>query len=214
MKPVLSILFCVGVALLASETLAVDLPETMELSDGGSLLIQGKQDPTGLYDQTILRSMHLTFQQVDWWEQLLANRTSETDIPADLTVDGVTYEGVGVRFKGATSFSRTGDSLKKSFNISVDFTQADQRLMGYKTLNLNNSFSDATFMREVLYFTAMRKYSPVPKSSFVKLMINGGNWGVYTHVQQLNSDLVDEWFTNDNGNRWKAGIPAGAGGGT
>ena len=86
--------------------------------------------------------------------------------------------------------------------------------MGYKTLNLNNSFSDATFMREVLYFTAMRKYSPVPKSSFVKLMINGGNWGVYTHVQQLNSDLVDEWFTNDNGNRWKAGIPAGAGGGT
>ena len=35
MKPVLSILFCVGVALLASETLAVDLPETMELSDGG-----------------------------------------------------------------------------------------------------------------------------------------------------------------------------------
>jgi hypothetical protein len=96
----------------------------------------------------------------------------------------------------------------------VDFTQADQRLMGYKILNLNNSFSDATFMREVLYFTAMRKYSPVPKSSFVKLMINGGNWGVYTHVQQLNSDLVDEWFTNDNGNRWKAGIPAGAGGGT
>ena len=51
--------------------------------------------------------------------------------------------------------------------------------------------------------------SPAPKANFVKLVINGENWGIYANVQQLNSDFIKEWFDDDEGARWKAPMTAG-----
>ena len=190
----------------------IDLPASMRFSEDGTMLLQEGPPPIGLYDPTVLRTFELTFAQDDWWDQLTANYSTEEEIPADLTVDGVTYPDVGVRFKGMTSYSRIGDTQKKSFNISLDFQDDDQRLEGYKTLNLNNAASDPSFMREVLYFDMVRRYTPCPKANFVELIINGENWGLYVHVQQLNSDLIEEWFVSNDGTRWKAGVDANMGG--
>ena len=101
----------------------------------------------------------------------------------------------GVRFRGNTSYTRTGDSEKKSFNIEMDFVDEDQTLMGYRTLNLHNAYLDPSFMREVLYFHEARNYVPTPKANHVHLTINGQNWGVYANVQQINADMVAEWFS-------------------
>lgn len=191
---------------------AVELPESMYFSGDGAQLLQGGKPASGLYDQTVLRTLQLTFKQTDWWQQMVANYASEVSIPADLAVEGVTYPDVGVRFKGATSYSMTGNSQKKSFNISMDFKNPAQRLMGYRTLNLNNAAMDPTFMREVTYFDILRRYTPGPKACFVKLIINGESWGIYVHVQQENAELVEEWFLNNDGNRWKAGVGALPGG--
>lgn len=188
---------------------AARLPETMYFSEDGSRLVQGSKESADFYDETVLRTINLTFSQADWWQQLTNNYVSEVEIPADLAMDGVTCPGVGVRFKGQTSYQQTGTSKKKSFNISLDFTDSTRTLMGYKTLNLNNCYSDASFVREVLYFNICRKYIPCPKANFVKLVINGENWGIYANVQQLNSDFIKEWFDDDEGARWKAPMTAG-----
>ena len=162
------------------------------------------------YDETVLRTLELSFPQANYWNLLLNNFPSKTEMAADLTVDGVVYPGVGVRLKGNSSFGGTGSSLKKSFNIAVDFTDPDLSLMGYETLNLNNCFLDPTFVREVLTYHIMRNYMPAPKANWVKLIINGENWGVYANVQQVNKDFMDDWFEDDDGNRYKG---EGAGGG-
>jgi CotH kinase protein/Lamin Tail Domain len=166
------------------------------------------------YDETVLRTLRLEFSQSDWWSQLTANYQAKENILATLAVEDVVCEDVGVRFRGNTSYQMTGNSQKKSFNIEIDYTDGDQRLMGYKTLNLINCMGDATFMREVLYSNLCRRQFPSAKANFVKLEINGENWGIYANVQQLNGEFIEDWFPSNNGTRWRAeGHLDGGGGG-
>ncbi len=167
------------------------------------------------YDQSVLYTLELTFEQMDWWQQLEANYASKENILADLTVDGVVYSDVGVRFRGNTSYITTENTLKAPFNIEIDYVNEDQRLMGYKTLNLINAAEDPTFMREVLYSNTCRQQIPSAKGNFIKLVINGENWGVYANIQQINAELIKDWFPSNDGTRWRAqGIGGGDGGGT
>ncbi len=189
--------------LLSRTALQADLSPSIHLSDDKSTLVQSGPSASILYDETVLRTLELRFEPADWWDQLTANYGTGENILADLTVEGITYPEVGVRFRGNTSYTRTGDSVKKSFNIELDFVNEDQTLMGYRTLNLNNAYQDPSFMREVLYFHEARNYVPTPKANHVHLTINGQNWGVYANVQQINADMVAEWFPSNDGDRWK-----------
>lgn len=157
-----------------------------------------------LYDPHVLRTISLQFAQQDWWARLVANYQSKTNLPATMVCDGRSYEGVGVRFRGNTSYTMTGSSQKKSFNIEVDYTIAGQRLMGYKTLNLLNCANDPTFMREVLYTNVCRQQIPSAKANFVRLQINGQDWGIYANVQQLNAQFIRDWFLSNEGTMWRA----------
>jgi spore coat protein CotH len=165
----------------------------------------------GLYDEAVLRTIYLEFSQADWWSQLQRNYAAAENIPADLTIDGVLYPDVGVRFRGTTSYRNTGNSPKKSFNIEVNDTHPDQRVMGYRTLNLNNAYNDPSFIREVLYFNLARRYIPTARANFVLLVINGESWGVYANIQQINREFIEEWFPSSDGTRWRAGDGFGGG---
>jgi len=167
----------------------------------------------GLYDESTLRDIHLWFSQPDYWQQLKNNYQSKTDLPATMVVEGDTFLNVGVRFKGQTSYSQTQTSDKKSFNITMDYAVEGQDLDGYSTLNLNNAFEDASFMREVSYLHQIRRHIPAAKANYVRLFINGVSWGIYPNVQQLNGDFIEEWFFSNDGTRWRADRPPGSGGG-
>ena len=67
--------------------------------------------------------------------------------------------------------------LKRSINLYIDHKHDGQKLLGYKTLNLLNSNSDPTFMREVIYSHIARDYIPAFKGNFIKVVINGESWG-------------------------------------
>ena len=88
-------------------------------------------------------------------------------------------------------------------NLEIDFTHPGARLMGYKTVNLNNAVGDETIMREALYFNIMRQYVPCPEGAMANLVINNTNWGVYALISQENSDLIDQYFRSNNGDRWR-----------
>ena len=159
-----------------------------------------------LYDDNTLRTFYLRFHDEDWYEQLGDFYRTDVDVPADLIVDGKIYPLVGARFRGSSSYF-TVENEKKSFNIALDANDDNQRLFGYKTLNLLNGHADASFLREVLYSRIARNYIPAPKANFVKLVINGENWGIYINSQQYNKDFLSEWFDTRSGVRWK--VPPG-----
>jgi spore coat protein CotH len=185
-----------------------NLPPQIRFSDDGHFLITGDNESEGIYDESKVEELRLYFTQPDFWQQMTNYYNTKIDIPATLIVDGHTYDSVGVRFKGQTSYL-FNNSQKKSFNISMDYHFGDQRLDGYKTFNLNNSFQDASFMRETFFLHHLRKHTPAAKSTFVRLYINDEDWGLYQHVQQLNKDFLKEWWLSNDGNNWRADRPDG-----
>ena len=173
-------------------------------SDVQASLAAVPEDSPSLYDSQTLRTLYLRFHHEDWSEQMSAFYRTDIEVPAELIVDGKVYPGVGVHFRGTSSYF-TVRSDKKSFNIAVDYGEDGQRLYGYKTLNLLNGHVDGSFLREVLYNRISRDYIPAMKTNFVKLVINGENWGVYINLQQYNKDFLAEWFGTKEGIRWKVG---------
>jgi len=165
---------------------------------------------SGLYDPAVMRTVSLTFTQSNWQQLLSANYSTGSNLVGSLVLDGVSYPGVGVHYKGNTSYTRSG--VKKSLNITVDYTNATQQVRGYETLNLNNAWGDESLMREALYFNVLQEYTVGPKAGFAKLTINGEYWGVYSFPQQENGALLNEWFPSNEGDRWKAPSGTGSGG--
>lgn len=192
---------------------AQKLPDEMYFSDNGKILYTGGQQTKGLYNESKLKKIYLKFDQANYWQLLTNNYKNKIDIPATLTLDGEVFDSVGVRFKGQTSYSMSGTSPKKSFNITMDYVHPGQDLKGYQTLNLNNAFQDASFLREIFYLHQIRNHTPAAKGNFVQLYINGEHWGLYPNVQQLNKDYLKEWFFSNNGTNWRADRPDGSIGG-
>jgi spore coat protein CotH len=166
-----------------------------------------------LYDTGVLRTIFLEFENADWEKELEEFKNTDVEVPATMTVDGAVYQDVGVHFRGASSFMFVPEASKRSLNLALDFVHEDQRLLGYRTLNLLNVNSDPTFTRALLYTEISRHYLPTPKANYVRVVINGESWGVYVNTQQYNSDFLREWFPSTRGARWKVpGSPFGQGG--
>lgn len=180
----------------AKTTLAEDLQASKELIT--------PNPQTDLYNVSVLRTIFLRFANQDWYQELGDFYRTDIDLPADLIVDGRLYPKVGVRFRGNSSYFGIRDSEKKSFNLAIDFADPNQRLLDYKTLNLLNGHADPSFLRSVLYTYISRHYIPAPKANFVKLIINGENWGIYINLQQFNKDFLQDQFGTRQGVRWKA----------
>jgi spore coat protein CotH len=163
-----------------------------------------------LYASNVLRTLFLQFEADDWEKQLSDFHGTDVDVPARLTVDGKAYPEVGVHFRGSSSYMMVGEGLKRSLNLSMDYVHDQQRLLGYRTVNLLNSHEDPSFLHSVIYYEIARQYLPTPKANLVKLVINGESWGVYVNVEQFNKDFLKEWYGDAKGARWKTpGSPRG-----
>ncbi|QDS97560.1 CotH kinase family protein [Adhaeretor mobilis] len=166
-----------------------------------------------LYDRSTLRTLFLDFESDDWEQELADFKYTDVEVPAKLTVDGKVYADIGVRFRGASSFFSIPKGLKRSLNLSINYADKDQRLYGYKTLNLLNCNGDDSMMSSVLYSAIAGHKVATPKVNFVKVVINGENWGVYVNSQQFNKVFINENFGTTKGARWKVpGSPRGDGG--
>jgi spore coat protein CotH len=166
-----------------------------------------------VYDMTTLRTFFLEFENADWEKELSDFNNTDVEVPAKLTVDGKNFKDVGVHFRGASSLMMVPEGRKRSLNLSLDWIHENQNLGGYRTFNLLNSHEDPTFLRTVLYHHIAREYIPAPKANFVRVVVNGEDWGVYVSAQQFNKDLVNDWFGTTKGARWKVpGSPQGRAG--
>lgn len=166
-----------------------------------------------LYDTGVLRTLFFEFEAADWEKELAAFYNSDVEVPAKLTVDGKEYAGVGMAFRGASSYFTVGEGLKKSFNVSIDFTNNEQRLGATKTLNLLNAHGDPSFLSTVLYSELAQGHLPAPKANLVEVVINGESWGIFCSAQQFNREFLKEHYGTTEGARWKVhGSPQGQSG--
>ena len=62
-------------------------------------------------------------------------------------MDGKVYKDVGVHIRGNTSSMMVPEGGKRSLGVSLNLVHDDQRLLGYRSLNLLNSNADPTFLQ-------------------------------------------------------------------
>lgn len=164
--------------------------------------IAGVVTQSGIYDISVIKRIDLTFTSANWESQLEALASGDDELNAVLSYNNITLPyKVGVRYKGTIV---SGDSSKRSFNISLDFEDDDQVLNGYNTLILNGADNDSSFLHEAVYRHCIQQYIPASQVNYVNLHINGVDYGLYINSQHMNASLIRQWFLSTTGSRWRA----------
>lgn len=161
-----------------------------------------------LYDLGHIPVIKITFQEKNWaakLDSLKALGTKER-LTASVEIDGQKLEGVGVRYKGNSSYKNPSakGSTKLPFNLKSNHTNKDLRFPGgYETLKLSNVFQDPSFVREVLSYEIARKYMPAPLCNFAKLYVNGEYIGLYNNTQSVDDRFLEDAFGTTKGSFFK-----------
>jgi hypothetical protein len=117
------------------------------------------------------------------------------------TPDGVdsTFEGVGIRLKGAASFR--GLDGKAAFKVKVDEFMPGQRILGLRRLTLNNMVQDPSMVHERLGYRFYRAASvPAPLCNHARVYVNGEYYGLYANVQTLDDEFAEKLYSPAPGN--------------
>ena len=159
------------------------------------------------FGQAIVHDVSMTFTQTNYWDSLVAYKPLELYLKGDVTIDGILYPNVGIKFKGNSSY--TNPSTKKPFKIDLNEYVAGQDMDGIKKFNLNNGFKDPSFMREKVALDFYNEHGlAAPRCSYTRVYINGTYWGLYMFVEEANKTFLDDRFGNKQGNMFK-GDPNG-----
>ena len=137
-------------------------------------------------------------------------------VPGEVFYNGKEWYRVGVRFKGNSSLKTSWESgiLKLSFKLDFDefeddYPQIDnQRFYGFKKLSLKNNFNDKSMLREKVATDVFRNAGLVSShAAFYTVYVDHGNgpeyFGLYTLVEEVDDTVLDEQFSDDDGNLYK-----------
>ena len=158
-----------------------------------------------LFDTSYVHTIDIEISEEDWAD-LLENPTDKTKYQVSVTIDGETIEDVSFATKGNTSLSSIADddtTDRYSFKINFGKYVDGQTYYGLDKLNLNNIYSDATYLKDYLSYSLFN-YMDVdaPLASFISVTINGESWGLYLAVEEV-SDSFLERTDNSEGDLYK-----------
>lgn len=153
-----------------------------------------------LYDIDNITLIEIEFTESDWdaiMDQYYANDIDERLVASSFSINGTSYDSVGVKFKGNSTYS--ADNAKNPLNIKLNYI-LDQDFQGYKTLKLSNGSKDPSFVREVLSYEIGRKYMDMPFSNYTKITINGDYYGLFSSSEAISGDYLERRFYSDRNN--------------
>ena len=156
-----------------------------------------------LFDDSYVHTINI---EIDDWESLLENATSEEYSAANVTIDGETVKNVGIRAKGNTSLSTVSqlDSDRYSFKIEFDCYQYNNTYYGLDKLCLNNLIQDYTMMKDYLAYKLMNEFGvSAPLVSFTFITVNGEDWGLYLAVEAVENSFLERNYGTNYGELYK-----------
>ncbi|WP_339819994.1 CotH kinase family protein [Paenibacillus sp. FSL R7-0216] len=158
-----------------------------------------------VFPQDRVVDVKITIDEADF-QDMLDNASAEEYKTASVDYNGQHFDNVGIRTKGNLSLRsvvQMTDSDRYSFKLSFD-EYVNQTLDGIQKINLNNNYSDASYMREFLtYELAEQMGLPTPKYSYVNVYVNDELRGFYLAVEQIGDAYLDRHFGNAYGALYK-----------
>ena len=152
-----------------------------------------------------VHTVNIRFSQANYWDSLIFyyNQGLEQYMSATVIANGITYNNVGVRLKGNSSFSHPNN--KKSFRLSFNEYVSGQRWNGLKGVHLNNCWNDPTMMREKMHLDFCRNTGiTAPRGNFVRLSLNDTLFAFYSLVEHVDKTFLNSRFGNNDGEQFKA----------
>lgn len=147
------------------------------------------------------------------YAEMIENATDETLVMADITYNGQTLQSVGIRPKGNSSLRDVANQEGDRFSFKIDFNEyiEDQTLYGLTKLNLNNLFMDPSMMAEYLAYEMLETLdADAPRTTYVRLSINGDYFGLYLAVEEVNDAFLIAHYGNAEGQLYKPDMGQGA----
>jgi spore coat protein H len=144
-----------------------------------------------------------------------ANMTPENPVwvPATINFNGLTWNDVGVRYKGNSSLTRTWREGSLNMPFKLDFDEFEdeyaeinnQRFYGFKQLSLSNAFTDRTYMHDVLAADILEEAGLVAAvTAYYEVILDYGegpvNLGLYIMIEVIDDTVIDRFFGDDSGN--------------
>ncbi len=158
-----------------------------------------------LTDQVVKVELNLSAAD---WQAILDDPLAEQYKPGSIVFNGITVNEVAIRVKGNSSLGNVAnnpDSNRYSFKVDINYYNDDQKFMGLKKLIFNNGWGDPSLMREHLTYQTMREIgSPASRSAFVDLWMAGEHMGLYTFVEAVDSEFIEDHFDYEDGDLYKA----------
>lgn len=131
-------------------------------------------------------------------DKLNADVFSDEYVPAAVTVDGIHYDNVGIRYRGSTS----RDAPKKSYKINF---KSSNRHNGKDKINLKAGYYDKSLMREFLSYQLLTEAGlHASQTRFVHLRLNNEFIGVYLDIENLDEFFLRDHHMDETGNLYKA----------
>jgi hypothetical protein len=166
-----------------------------------------------LYDINTIQDIRIVFAESNW-DALLdaqANSTEDYISAQSVTINGVVFNNVGVKYKGNSTYN--SNRIKNPFHIELD-TYVNQDYQGYTDIKLSNVYFDPTFVRETLSYSILRKYMHAPLSNYANVYVNGTLMGLYVSSESISKKFVDNHFYSNNNAFFKCNPIGGAGPGS
>ena len=149
----------------------------------GAIAAQTSDD---LFNASVLHEVRLYLHPNDW-SHLKANYLKNTHYPAELYWGGMWVADIAVRSRG--SGSRNG--VKPGLEVEFDRYITAQRFLGLRSLVLDNSLQDPSFLHEHLSFLMFRRMGiAAPRQAYARLYVNDEYAGLYSMVEAVDDQFL------------------------
>ncbi|MGI6141939.1 MAG: CotH kinase family protein [Caldicoprobacterales bacterium] len=172
----------------------------------GNVKVYGDEYVTRYFQRDKVMQVNIQVDEADW-NHMMANATAEEFITATVVVNGDVYPSVRIRPKGNSSLRSVAgsDSNRYSFKINFNDIVENQTMAGLTQLNLNNCFSDPSYMREYLAYQIFEEMGvAVPVFSYAAVSVNGEYFGLYLAVESILEPYLERNFGNITGDLYKS----------
>ncbi|PWV90982.1 CotH protein [Paenibacillus cellulosilyticus] len=180
--------------------------ESSAVTGGASAAATTEQLESNVFVKDKVVDVKITLDPDDF-QDMLDNASAEEFKTATVEYNGIKLENVGIRTKGNLSLRavvQMTDSDRYSFKLSFDEYVTNQTLQGISKINLNNDYSDPTYMREFLTYELAKSMGlPTPEVSYVNVYVNGELKGLYLAVEQVGESYLERNFGNSYGALYK-----------
>lgn len=158
---------------------------------------------TRLFDTSKVHTVNIV---MDNWDEFTQSCTDEEYAQCSVIIDNEAYKNVAIRAKGNTSLSNVQSYGNDRYSFKIEFDHYDDTntYYGLDKLSLNNIIQDNTYMKDYLTYQMMGYFGvSAPLCSYVQILVNGEEWGLYLAVEGVEESFLSRNYGNDYGELYK-----------